>query len=117
MALPRTIPARNVASISVKAYVELPSCVESRRVQPISYAIAVAPTIAKQMLRKREGGEDGATSFFRGNTAAVGIVIGSWRESLSASAPANRLSATATPRVFRSPRVGKNKKPAANVPT
>jgi len=36
MALPRTIPVRNVASISVNAYVELPSCVESRRVQPIS---------------------------------------------------------------------------------
>ena len=35
-ALPRTIPARNVPSISVNAYVELPSCVESRRVQPIS---------------------------------------------------------------------------------
>ena len=35
-ALPRTIPVRNVPSISVNAYVELPSCVESRRVQPIS---------------------------------------------------------------------------------
>src|SRR6202521_3004377 len=65
-ALPRTIPVRNVPSISVNAYVELPSCVESRRVQPISYDMAVAPTIAKQIRKNIDGAEEGGASTFSG---------------------------------------------------
>src|SRR5712691_4141139 len=120
--------------------------------------MAVAPTIAKQTRRKREGWGHGPASFSavideeaagkclfgpsgvktpEGNAAFLSCLIarptkpltisaiceaaemagGSCRESLSASAPASKLSVTATPSVRRSPRVGKKKKPAANVPT
>src|SRR5260370_24191601 len=48
---------------------------------------------------------------------AAEMAAGSLRERLSASAPASRLSATATPIVSRKPSVGKNEKPATNVPT
>src|SRR6267142_1982202 len=51
-----TVPARNVASISVNAYVELLIVTARSRVQAISYAKAVLPTIANRKSRKANVG-------------------------------------------------------------
>src|SRR6266403_2265753 len=91
-------------------------CRESLR-EGERHAAYFAAAMPKQTQRNREGWEDGAATLSRETAPATGIVTGSWRESLSASAPASRLSATATPSVCRNPSVGKKKKPATNVPT
>ena len=61
-ALPMTVPARNVASISVNAYVELLIVIARSRVQAISYAKAVLPTTANRKSRKANVGCCGSTA-------------------------------------------------------
>src|SRR6266550_3416837 len=58
-ALPITVPARNVASINVNAYVELLIVIAKRRVQAISYAVFCLKKKTKRKSRKANVGCSG----------------------------------------------------------
>src|SRR5213075_2628454 len=116
-ALPMTVPARNVASISVNAYVELLIVIARSRVQAISYAKAVLPTMANRKSRKANVaccGSAAAEVTVAGEPFSPRRLLGSFAIR-RASRPARILRATAEATVTRKPNAGSRTNPEINV--
>jgi hypothetical protein len=113
-----TVPVRNVASISVNAYVELLIVIARSRVQAISYANAVPPTTANRKSRKANVGCYGsaiAEVTIEGEAFTSCGLLSSFAIRW-AIRPARILRATADATVTCRPSAGSSTNPEINVP-